>query len=78
MSPIKSGNFKTVDKSKTALQHYLWVTGPWKNTLRGKVQGRDFSAALGNPTEAAGFPVFPQPRARQLHFSDFIPKNKNS
>lgn len=51
-----------------ALQHYLWVKGPWKNPLLGKVQKRDFPTTLGNPAETAGFPVFPPPRLRRFHF----------
>src|SRR6266849_4214883 len=50
------------------LQHNLGVKGPWKTPLRGKVQGRDFSTALGNPATAARFPLFPPPRLRRVNF----------
>ena len=47
-----------------ALYDNLWVKGPWKTPLRGKVPRRDFPTALGNPASAAGFPLFPPPRLR--------------
>ena len=55
-----------------ALQQNLWVKGPWKKALRGKVQSRDFPTALGNPATACistfsttpattvNFPISPQ------------------
>jgi Transposase len=39
------------NKAKVALSQNLWVDGLWKKALRGKVQGRDFPTALGNPQE---------------------------
>ena len=45
------------------------LRGPWKKTLRGKVQRRDFPTSLGNPARAAGFPLFPPPRPRALDSS---------
>jgi hypothetical protein len=47
----------------------LWVKGPWKTPLRGKVPRRDFPTALGNPASAAGFPLFPPPRRRGVNFT---------
>jgi hypothetical protein len=55
-------------QTKEDLQHNLGVKGQWKTPLRGKVQRRDFSTALGNPTTAAGFPLFPPPRLRRVNF----------
>ena len=54
-------------RGKADLGHNLGVKGPWKTPLRGKVQRRDFSPALGNPATAAGFPLFPPPRLRRMN-----------
>src|SRR2546427_3786793 len=58
------------------LQHNLGVKGPWKTPLRGKVQGRDFSTALGNPATAARFPLFPPPRLRRVNFPIPLARNE--
>src|ERR1017187_1572436 len=59
----RAGSFRIV-----ALYDNLWVKGPWKTPLRGKVPRRDFPTALGNPATAAGFPLFPPPRLRGVNF----------
>ena len=60
----------------TALQQNLWVKGPWKKALRGKVQSRDFPTALGNPA-TAGISTFPTTPATTVNFP-ISPQKENS
>jgi hypothetical protein len=59
------------------LYNYLWVKGPRKKSLGGKVQTPDFPTSLENPARAAGFSLFLPPLPRRI-CSDFLRAKKNS